>query len=208
MFKKILLSCFMFFFCTNISLAEPLSPRDRIEGASTQIINLLLEEDFQQDETKPIVIEKIEAVVLDLFDFSEFSVRTVGAPWRRFTPEQKKSFQTAFTKLLHNSYIHTLNSYGGESLAYVGEMKAPDGKRVEVHTLFKAKDKEYPVAFRMILKKNSWVVYDVIIEGVSMVKNYREQFREMLAGGNPDDLIQRIEAKALEQYEKNMKPVE
>ena len=140
-----------------------------------------------------------------LFDFDEFSTRTVGPTWRKFTPEQKSAFKTAFTDLLRNTYIDTLDEYNGEKIRFTGEVVANNGKRVEVQMEFLTSKQAYPVAFRMLEKKGRWVVYDVLIEGISMIKNYRDQFRDILSKGDPQTLIERVKAKALEQQEKRLK---
>lgn len=179
--------------------AVSLTPKERIEVTSSKIMSLLLQEDFRNPETKDQIIDKLEAEIMLLFDFSEFSSRTVGPRWRQFTPTQKEGFQKAFTNLIRNSYIQTLDKYNGESIVYVGEIMAKDNQRVEVHTLFQAKENEFPVSFRMLIKNDEWVVYDVIIEGISMIKNYREQFRDILSSSTPEELIARINEKAEEQ---------
>ncbi len=197
MMYKAILSCLL---ALSVSVcaafADPGTPKQRVEDGSARIFNLLLQEEFQNPQTRPNVLKEIEKELISFFDFEEFATRTVGPKWRQFTPEQKKRFTEAFTELLRNSYIDTLNSYNGETLAYVGEVRSKDGKKVEVHTLFKGQEKDYPVSFRMIVKNDIWVVYDVIIEGISMIKNYREQFHDILIKASPEELITRIKQKA------------
>ncbi len=186
----------------STGFAAPGTPKERVENGSARVFNLLLQEDFQNPATKPKVLEQIEAELISFFDFEEFSTRTVGPKWRQFTPEQKAEFIDAFTELLRNSYINTLDSYKGETLNYVGEVRSKDGKKVEVHTVFKGQEKDYPVSFRMLVKNDEWVVYDVIIEGISMIKNYREQFKDILVRAEPNELITRIREKAKEVKDK------
>lgn len=186
----------------STAFADPGTPKERVENGSARVFNLLLQEDFQNPATKPKVLEQIEAELISFFDFEEFSTRTVGPKWRQFTPEQKAEFIDAFTELLRNSYINTLDSYKGETLNYVGEVRSKDGKKVEVHTVFKGQEKDYPVSFRMLVKNDEWVVYDVIIEGISMIKNYREQFKDILVRAEPNELITRIREKAKEVKDK------
>lgn len=185
--------------------ANPIPPRQMAEESAQRIMNMLNDPAFQAPETKPAILTKLEDEVLSLFDFEEFSSRTVGPAWKQFTPEQKKAFNTAFTDLLRNTYIDTLDSYHGERIVYTGERSSDGGTRVEVQMNFEAKDKSYPVAFRMLVKNDRWVVYDVIIEGLSMIKNYRDQFRDLLSKNNPDELIAKVEAKAVEQLNKSGK---
>ena len=184
--------------------AADLTARQTAEAGADRIMALLNDPAFKDPATKPAIRQKVEDEVLQLFDFEEFSTRTVGPTWRKFTPEQKTSFKTAFTDLLRNTYIDTLDEYNGEKVRFTGEVTANNGKRVEVQMEFLTSKQAYPVAFRMLEKKGRWVVYDVLIEGISMIKNYRDQFRDILSKGDPQSLIERVQAKALEQ--KNKKP--
>ena len=179
--------------------AAELTARQTAEAGADRIMALLSDPAFKDPATKPAIRQKVEAEVLQLFDFDEFSTRTVGPTWRKFTPEQKEAFKTAFTDLLRNTYIDTLDEYNGEKVRFTGEVSANNGKRVEVQMEFLASKQAYPVAFRMLEKKGRWVVYDVLIEGISMIKNYRDQFRDILSKGDPQTLIERVQAKAEEQ---------
>ena len=198
MLKALVSFCLATLLCAGGALADPGTPRDRVETASREIMTMLNSQEFKDPATKAGVRKQLEGKVMEFFDFEEFSSRTVGPRWKQFTPEQKQDFITAFTDLLRNSYIDTLDSYNGQQIAYVGEVSSDGGSRVEVRMVFKAQQ-DYPVAFRMLVKNDAWVVYDVIIENVSMIKNYREQFRDVLAKGSPDSLIERVRAKAAEQ---------
>ena len=180
--------------------AADMTARQTAEAGAERILALLNDPAFKTPEGKPVIRKKIEAEVLNLFDFEEFSTRTVGPSWKQFTPEQKQQFKDAFTDLLRNTYIDTLDEYNGQKIRFTGEISGGNGKRVEVQMEFLADQKTYPVAFRM-LEKN-WVVYDVLIEGISMIKNYRDQFRDILAKNSPQELIDRVKAKAEEQKNK------
>ena len=182
--------------------AADMTARQTAEAGADRILALLNDPAFKEPATKPAIRQKVEAEVLQLFDFDEFSTRTVGPSWRKFTPEQKEGFKTAFTDLLRNTYIDTLDEYDGQKVRFTGEVVANNGKRVEVQMEFLTSKQGHPVAFRMLEKNGRWVVYDVLIEGISMIKNYRDQFRDILSKGDPQTLIERVQAKALEQKEK------
>ncbi len=182
--------------------AADMTARQTAEAGAERILALLDDPAFKDPATKTAIRQKVEAEVLQLFDFDEFSTRTVGPGWRSFTPEQKEAFKTAFTDLLRNTYIDTLDEYDGQKVRFTGEVTANNGKRVEVQMEFLTSKQAYPVAFRMLEKKGRWVVYDVLIEGISMIKNYRDQFRDILSKGDPQTLIERVQAKAVEQKEK------
>ena len=184
--------------------AAPLTARQTAEEGAGRILALLNDPAFKNPETKMAIRQKVEEEILSLFDFEEFSTRTVGVSWRKFTPEQKEAFKSAFTDLLRNTYIDTLDEYNGEKVEFTGETSSNNGKRVEIQMNFLAQQ-VHPVAFRMLEKNNRWVVYDVLIEGISMIKNYRDQFRDILAKGDPQTLIDRVKAKAEEQKNKPKK---
>ena len=200
--KLFLLSLAFCFFAAVSAHAADMTARQTAEAGADRILALLNDPAFKDPATKPAIRQKVEAEVLQLFDFEEFSQRTVGPNWRKFTPEQKSSFKTAFTDLLRNTYIDTLDEYDGQKVRFTGEVVANNGKRVEVQMEFLTSKQAHPVAFRMLEKNDRWVVYDVLIEGISMIKNYRDQFRDILAKGDPQTLIERVQAKALEQTEK------
>ncbi len=183
---------------TFTAQAAPLTARQTAEEGASRILALLNDPAFKNQETKASIRQKVEQEVLNLFDFEEFATRTVGQSWKKFNAQQKEEFKTAFTDLLRNTYIDTLDSYNGEKIEFTGEISSNNGKRVEIQMNFLAKQ-VHPVAFRMLEKNDRWVVYDVLIEGVSMIKNYRDQFRDILAKGDPQTLIDRVRAKAEEQ---------
>lgn len=198
--RVLALIVFLCIFCVTVgpSFGAMESATDAARRGADQILALLQDPAFRDPAAKAAQRAKIEDAMLGFFDFDEFSSRTVGPNWRNFTPAQKKSFQEAFTSLLRNTYIDTLDSYSGEKVEFTNEISGNNGTRSEVRMNFIGKDAVHPVAFRMLVKKDKWVVYDVLIEGISMIKNYREQFRELLARGNPDELIAKIAAKAEE----------
>lgn len=203
---KLFLLSLAFCLMTAVSAhAADMTARQTAEAGADRILALLNDPAFKEPATKPAIRQKVEAEVLQLFDFNEFSTRTVGPSWRKFTPEQKEAFKTAFTDLLRNTYIDTLDEYDGQKVRFTGEVVANNGKRVEVQMEFLTSKQAYPVAFRMLEKNDRWVVYDVLIEGISMIKNYRDQFRDILAKGDPQALIERVQAKAIEQKEKKEK---
>ena len=94
---------------------------------------------------------------------------------------------------------YKIQGYNGEKIEYSGEVLSTKGDRAEIQTIVTLSDgKPVPVAYRMMLKNGKWVVYDVLIENVSLIKNYRSQFQDVLTRGTPEQLIERVEARARE----------
>lgn len=177
----------------------PAQARQTLETAVSRILGAIRNPDYANPSTRAPLRRQIEDEVFHIFDFGEFSSRTVGPRWRTFTPAQKKAFSDAFAQLLLNTYLNRITGYDGETVSYTGETVSPDGSKVEVRTVISMKDgKKIPVAYRMLLKDGAWRVYDVIIENISLVKNYRTQFQDILNTASPEELTAKVKAKAQE----------
>ena len=178
--------------------------RTALKGTIDQVLNLIKDPAFSNQATRESQIEKIDSTIRQIFDFSEFSSRTVGRNWNNFTDTQKNEFIDAFAQLLRATYIDKVEGYSGEEVKYLGETVGTKGDKVEVNTNISVKTQEAPikVSYRM-LNKGRWVVYDVIIEGVSLVQNYRTQFNELLQKGDAEALIAKVKTRAQELREQN-----
>lgn len=173
--------------------------RQSLETAVNSILNIIRKPEYANSATRGPLRKQIENEVYRIFDFGEFSSRTVGPRWRSFSTEQKQAFDNAFAELLLNTYLNKVTGYNGETVVYTGEAASPEGDKVEVRTVITMKDgKKIPVFYRMLHKNGKWVVYDVIIENISLVKNYRTQFNDILNTASPEELTSRVRAKAKE----------
>jgi len=144
-----------------------------------------------EDERISIIGAEIEKV----FDFEELSRRTLGRDWKKMKPEQEKEFVQLFRELLQGVYADRLLAYSDQKIIFGKETMLKKG-RAEVQSYLQTSDsKKIPLFYRLTDKSGSWKVYDVIIEGVSMVKNYRTQFRQILAKDSPDKLLQVLRDK-------------
>lgn len=183
--------------------ASPAQAKQTLETSINRILSMIRNPDYLNPSTRGPLRRQIEDEVLHIFDFTEFSSRTVGPRWKTFSPEQRREFSDAFADLLINTYLNRVTGYNGETVNYSGVTASPDGAKVEVKTEISMKDgKKIPVNYRMLYKDNAWRVYDVIIENISLVKNYRTQFHDILNSASTDELIKRVQAKAREIAEK------
>lgn len=178
------------------------SAQATLSGAIDEIMGIIRKPAYANAATRGPLRRQVEDIVRNIFDFGAFSSRTVGPAWRRFSPEEKERFVAAFSDLLFNTYLSKVTGYNGEVVEYTGEKSSPDGKRVEIMTLIQMKDgRKIPVAYRMLPAQGGWKVYDVIIENVSLVKNYNTQFQSILNSGSPDQLIGLVRDKARQMRE-------
>ena len=205
--KKILpalllpLFCLMFMQGQAGAAASP--ARTVLEQTINQVLAELQKPELKNSATRDTVLQRVEGIIRGLFSFQELSMRTVGPEWKNFSPDQKSRFSAAFETLLRETYLEKLDGYNGEQVTYSGELDL--GKnRVEIQTSVNIRNKPVPVSYRMIQKGN-WVVYDVVIEGVSMVANYRSQFQSVLARDGAEKLIELVRVKADEARKLNRK---
>lgn len=190
----------IFCFCLLAGAAQAASPAHQtLERVINNVLNLIKAPAYATPATRAGQRAKIEKEARTIFDFGEFSLRTVGARWKTFTPAQQQGFSEAFANLLIPTYVNKIDGYNGEQVLYLGEVSSSDGSKVEIRTEVALKDgRKIPVAYRMLQKNGKWWVYDVLVENLSLVKNYRTQFQDILTSGTPDELIRRINEKAQE----------
>ncbi len=123
-----------------------------------------------------------------LFDYVELSKRTLGLNWNKFSQEQRREFVKLYKKLLQDTYIDRITAYTNEKVDFT-EAVPLGGGAVEVRSVVTTKTAQVPIYYRAMSEGGQWRVYDVIIEGVSLIANYRSQFREILANQGPDALL-------------------
>lgn len=169
------------------------TPTQTLGASVDHIIALLADPAYKNPQTRPAMRTKLITTIEGIFDMQELSRRALGAQWNKFTPEQQTRFVNAFGTLLQNTYLDKIESYTDEKVQYLKEQDLGPGK-AEVATKVVGKGKEIPITYRLV-DHNGWKVYDVIIEGVSLVQNYRTQFGQLLVNETPDAVIAKIAAK-------------
>jgi len=177
----------------TVAPAAAASASETLSASVDRIIELLADPAYKNPQTRPVMRAKLITAINGIFDMKELSRRALGAQWNRFTPEQQGRFVTAFGNLLQHTYLDKIESYTDEKVQYLKEQELGPGK-AEIATKVVGKGKEIPITYRLI-DHSGWKVYDVIIEGVSLVQNYRTQFGQILTNETPDVLIAKISAK-------------
>jgi phospholipid transport system substrate-binding protein len=170
------------------------APTDQLRGRIDRVLKVLDPEATQdgKSEERRAAIRK---VAHETFDFREISQRSLARHWQGRTPAERDEFIQLFADLLERSYIGQIEQYsGGEKILYVGE--SVDGEQALVRTRLVTKQStEVPVEYRMHRVGSHWLVYDVSIEGVSLVSNYRAQFDRIIRGGSYKQLAEKLKAK-------------
>ena len=177
------------------SLAYSIEPINVIKEPVDKVIGILRDPQFKDDTQKEVQREKIWEIVQGFFDFKEIAKRTLAQNWKIFTPQQRKEFTDVFGEFLGKIYIDKMQGqYHDETVTYLGQEMITDSQAV-VKTRILRKTVEIPIHYSMRLNQGDWKIYDMNIEGVSLVKNYRIQFRKTLLKESPAELIERLRKK-------------
>jgi phospholipid transport system substrate-binding protein len=167
---------------------------DAVQTEVDKIIAKLQDPEFKQ-KSREEKIAGIREIINEIFDWTELSKRTLGRNWKKFDEAQKAEFTDLFSRLLEGVYADRLLAYSDEKVIFEKETEMKPGK-VEVASHIRTADgKKIPLNYRLTEKDGEWRVYDVVIEGISMVKNYRGQFKEILSKKKPEDLIETLKKK-------------
>jgi phospholipid transport system substrate-binding protein len=196
--KKAKKRCLMgvaLFFCMIIPLpAFAGVPLDTVKVHVDKVLDVLRDPSLKPESAKKLRKDKIRTIAEKMFDFSELSKRTLAQNWSKFTPEQQKEFINLYKSLLEDAYADKILMYTDEKILFTKEISLTE-KTAEVQTTVVRKTDEIPINYRVILKDSVWMVYDVVIEGVSLINNYRSQFREILANKPPESLLETLRKK-------------
>ena len=170
------------------------TPMATVETGVNKVLATLTDPAFKS-KSKDAQVADLTQVISTIFDFQELSKRTLGRGWRNMNDAQRKEFVELFRDLLQGVYADRLLAYSNQKIIFDKEnMLRKDQAEVQSY-LQTADGKKIPLFYRLTDKSGSWKVYDVIIEGVSMVNNYRSQFREILAKDSPEKLLEILRSK-------------
>jgi phospholipid transport system substrate-binding protein len=170
------------------------TPKETVETGVNKVLKTLSDPAFKA-KSKEQKITTISDEIESVFDFKELSRRTLGREWKKFNPEQQTEFVKLFKKLLQGVYADRLLAYSDQKVIFDKEIMLKKG-RAEVQSYLQTSDgSKIPLFYRLTDKSGSWKVYDMVIEGISMVKNYRTQFKDILANGSPDKLLEILRDK-------------
>ena len=169
-------------------------PTEQIRVTVDQVLRILKDPALNSASAKEARRSELTKAILPRFDFEEMAKRSLGAEWRRRTPAEQEEFIRLFTELLKNSYIESIESYRGEKVIYRSESQ--DGAYADVGTkVISDRGEEFTIDYRLNLEGSEWKVYDVIIENISIVNNYRSQFNRILGRSSFAELLRTIRDK-------------
>ena len=169
-------------------------PTDQLKGAVERVLKTLDDPTLKGEARLPERRVAVRKIANEIFDFSEIAKRSMARHWQPLSEAQRTEFVGLFAELLERSYISKIETYGGEKIQYTAERA--DGDYATVSTRIVTKNgTEVPVDYRMIKRADRWLVYDVSIEGVSLVSNYRTQFNKIIQTTSYNELISKLRNK-------------
>jgi phospholipid transport system substrate-binding protein len=189
------LALLSFILSSQVSGAS-VAPLEQIKGTVEGILAVMQDESLSAPAQRAERRTRIMALVNERFDFAEMSKRTLGRNWKARTKEEREEFQELFSDLLKNTYIGRVEAYSDERVEYAKEVFGRNkSDRAKVYTKILKNGHEIPINYSLMKKGDEWFVYDVVIEGVSMVRNYRTEFGRILNKEKFPGLVKRMQEK-------------
>ncbi len=181
------------------SRPQPGSPTEQMSAYTDQVLKLLQDAGFRELNTPDKLHEAVRKTVIRMFGVSEAAREALGPHWQARTPAERDEFVELFADLLEATYVAQLNRPGGVRLRYTGEQI--QGDRAEVLlTVRTERGSEVKTQIRLIQKNDRWLIWDVAVEGVSLIQTYRAQFDRIIKRGSYADLVRQIKTKIDDLY--------
>jgi len=150
-----------------------------------------------RDRTTPVAArqQKLRDIVAKSFDFTEMARSALGYHWRQLTPQQQQEFTRVFIAFIENSYLAKINQYSGQQVQFLGQQK--DGAEYAVVKTSLVQEGKDPISidYRLLNKNGQWKIYDVTVDAISIIANYRNQFNRVMNNQGYDKLIADLKAK-------------
>ncbi|HPD61704.1 MAG TPA: ABC transporter substrate-binding protein [Thermodesulfobacteriota bacterium] len=178
------------------------SPTEKVRKATEEITSILDEYVKNHQKNREETISKIMAIADQHFDWAEMAKRSLSRFWKERTPDEQNNFTGLFRDLIKNAYIGRIEGYAGEKVVFEGEKVEDTYSVVKTKIITPSKGTEIPVYYRLQNNGGNWMVYDVVIEGVSLVNNYRDQFNSILQSSSYEELVKRIKDKLAQDSKK------
>jgi len=192
---------FCFFICSFLLMSITVQagePVTLIKQTIDNVIGILKNEELKKPDKVADRRAELRRVIGERFDYEEMSKRSLALHWKKTSAEERQEFIPLFSDLLERSYVKKIESYTDEQILYTDET-IDDGYAVVRTKIITKRNVEVPIEYRLSKKNNQWRVYDVVIEGVSLVNNYRNQFNKIIRQDSYQGLVQKMKNKQEEE---------
>lgn len=172
-------------------------PTEQIRASVDKIVAILNNPQLKSAAKTKERRDQLRQAISSRFDFTEMARRSLGSQWRRIGPKEQEEFVRLFTDLLERAYLDRIEGYSDEKFAYVREIL--DRNYAEVNSrIVTHNGEEFSLNYKVLLKNGEWKVYDVVVENISLVNNYRSQFTRIIANSSYEELVRRMKDKQIE----------
>ena len=162
-------------------------PTEQLRTYTDQVLKVLQNPAMSLPERR----EAVKHLAEQVFDVTETAKRALGPHWLQRTPAERDEFVKLFANLLEQTYIARIDEFGGEKLTYVSEQI--DGDRAIVKARITTKNgTAVPIESRLLQRENRWLIYDILVENLSLISNYRSQFDRVIRTTSYDELVKRV----------------
>ncbi len=188
-----LLLCAVFILFSRVpaSAGEPL---EQVRQTIDRVITILNDKELKKPNKTEERRSKLRKVTDERFDYEEMAKRSLALHWQKITPQERKEFTSLFSELLERSYINKIESYSDEKVLYTDETIESNYSVVKTKVITK-RNIEVPIDYKLMKAGSQWKAYDIVIEGVSLVNNYRSQFGKIIRTHSYAELVKRLKAK-------------
>jgi phospholipid transport system substrate-binding protein len=169
-------------------------PTDQVRQTADKVLLILQDPRFKSTDMREVRKNQLRQVISARFDFQQMAQRSLGPHWQRRREDERRDFVELFTELLEKTYADQIAAYDGEKIVYGRESQDKDYAEVDTKIVTN-KGEEFSVNYKLRSSSGEWKVYDVVIENISLVNNYRSQFNRVLANSSFDDLLRKMREK-------------
>ena len=159
----------------------------------SQALRILQDPELQTPAGSDERVARLKKIAAIRFDYGEMAKRSLGAQWNKLNERERQEFVGLFTEFLTATYVDKIHTYSGEQVRFLNERL--DGDYAEVSSIMVGKKTEIPMDYRLMKKGDDWKAYDVLVDGVSLVQNYRGQFTAILRSSSYEHLVQVLREK-------------
>jgi phospholipid transport system substrate-binding protein len=176
------------------------TPTEAVRATLTEVFHILEDPRLKDSSQQAHRRHLLEETIARRFDYREMSKRALASHWSRLTDAQRAEFVDVFKSFLSDRYAGKIEGYSGEKIQYLGERL--EGQYAEVRTKIVSSKVEYPMDYRLTNKAGRWYAYDIVADGVSLVRNYRSQFEKLLNTGSYEELVSRLKDHSISEVSK------
>ncbi|MBI4490972.1 MAG: ABC transporter substrate-binding protein [Deltaproteobacteria bacterium] len=187
----------LFFYLLIPSPSSAGAPTDQVRTTVDQALAILKNPRLKSEAKTKERRDQLKKIIYSRFDFTEMARRSLGSHWRRRTPAEQREFVRLFTDLLERAYIGRIESYNDEKFVYLRENLDKNFAEVESR-IMTSKGEDFSLNYKVHLVDGEWRIYDIVVENISLVNNYRSQFNRIITNSSYEELIRRMMEKQIE----------